>query len=154
MGTKYIPHVRVKRSYSRFSGSFNAAARFWAGEDIVQLGPSDFSPTSFTLGMRGRKAGVRVFFESMDPYLLSSSNVRNTSPSEAVSFLLSLLSAAIRSLFSVSSAHKAWALIRIYVEQWGAYSILSSSFLNDMIAAHSDSGIDIRIDEKKHLYSR
>ena len=54
LGTKYMPHVLVKRSYSRLTGSFRAAARFWAGEDMVQLGPSDFSPTSLTLGMRGR----------------------------------------------------------------------------------------------------
>ena len=54
LGTKYMPHVRVKRSYSRLAGSFRAAARFWAGEDMVQLGPSDFSSTSLTLGMRGR----------------------------------------------------------------------------------------------------
>ena len=94
LGMKYIPHVRVKRSYSRFTGSFSAAARFCAGEDMVQFGPSDFSPTSFTLGMRGRvECGggwIRLFF--LESYLPSSSSswVRNTSPS-------SLFSAAIPS---------------------------------------------------------
>ena len=100
LGTKYMPHVRVKRSYSRFVGSFSAAARFWAGEDMVQFGPSDFSPTSFTLGIRGRAgrceaAGARL--ERRESYFPASSSswVRNTSSTESTCFPLPLFTPAI-----------------------------------------------------------
>ena len=90
LGTKYMPHVLVNRSYSLLPGSFRAAAKFCAEEDMVQFGPSDFSPTSLTLGIRGREVareedGVETRPERANgSYLLVSPSEcgRNTSTSE------------------------------------------------------------------------
>jgi hypothetical protein len=93
LGTKYMPHVLVKRSYCLSDGSFRAAARFCAGELMVQLGPSDFSVTSFTLGIRSRDdtreddeavgVGIRPEIASGSYLLVSPSECGgNTSTSE------------------------------------------------------------------------
>ena len=139
LGTNELPHVRVNRSYSLLAGSFRAAARFWAGEEKIQLGPSFLSSTSWTLGMRGRREACPCAAFGATAYLSSSSSSCLSScwHSAFDGFECSSRSAAIPTVTAKQELGPAAALaLRAY---WGWWALIKMNSLR-----HASTGPNLR----------